>query len=198
MPGITCRVFGSLLFAVAIAGAIASGAQAQKATGNASITGHVKDPQGANLPGATVTLYGRDRTFSFVTHCDSSGAYSFEKLAPGEYLIEAEAGGFAAATAKVVKVERGQTTSFDISLELSGVRSSVVVTASDTPQTVDEVSKALTIVENKEIDERDESAIAESLRVVLKHGPAQCVRERSSQARREFGPGMLEPRRGWR
>ena len=52
MPGIISRVFGSLLFAVAIAGAVASGAQAQKDTGNASITGHVKDPQGANLPGA--------------------------------------------------------------------------------------------------------------------------------------------------
>lgn len=166
MAGIICRVFGSLLFAVTIAGAVAPGAQAQKDTGNASITGHVKDPQGATLPGAAVTLYGRDRTFNFVTNTDSSGAYSFEKLAPGEYLIEAEASGFAAATAKVIKVERGQATSFDISLELSGVRSSVVVTASDTPQTVDEVSKALTIVVNQEIEERDESAIPEALRVV--------------------------------
>ena len=31
-----------------------------------------------------------------------------------------------------------------------------MITASDTPQTVDEVSKALTVVDNQEIEERDE------------------------------------------
>ena len=41
-----------------------------------------------------------------------------------------------------------------------------MITASDTPQTVDEVSKALTVVADQEIDERDELAIPESLRVV--------------------------------
>ena len=41
-----------------------------------------------------------------------------------------------------------------------------MITASDTPQTVDEVSKALTVVADQEIDERDESAIPEALRIV--------------------------------
>jgi iron complex outermembrane receptor protein len=159
------RVFISLLVAVAVAGVTAVTTRAQN-TGGASISGHVKDPKGANLPGATVALYGRDRTFSLVTATDAGGAYSFEKLAPGEYLVEAEASGFAAASAKSVMVERGQTTTLDISVELSGVRSTVVVTASDSPQTVDEVSKALTVVDNQEIDERDESSVPESLRVV--------------------------------
>lgn len=135
-------------------------------SGTTTITGHVKDPQGANLPGATVTLYGRQRTFSLTTTTDSSGSYRFEKLAPGEYLVEAEAEGFASASAKQLVVERGQTATLDIPLELSGVRSTVVVTASDTPQSVDEVSKAVTVVDQRDIDERDESAIAESLRTV--------------------------------
>jgi len=135
-------------------------------SGTTTITGHIKDPQGANLPGATVTLFGRERTFSLMTTTDSSGAYRFEKLAPGEYLVEAEAEGFASASAKQLVVERGQTATLDITLELSGVRSTVVVTASDTPQSVDEVSKAVTVVDRQEIDERDESAIAESLRTV--------------------------------
>jgi iron complex outermembrane receptor protein len=46
------------------------------------------------------------------------------------------------------------------------VRSTVVITASDTPQSVDEVSKAITVVENQDIDDRNESAVAESLRNV--------------------------------
>jgi iron complex outermembrane receptor protein len=135
-------------------------------SGVTTIIGHVKDPQGANLPGATVTLFGRERTFSLMTTTDSSGTYRFEKLAPGEYLVEAEAEGFASASAKQLVVERGQTATLDIPLELSGVRSTVVVTASDTPQSVDEVSKAVTVVDQQDIDERDESAIAESLRTV--------------------------------
>jgi len=133
---------------------------------NTTITGHVKDPQGASLPGATVKVYGRERTFSLSTTTDSAGTYRFDRLAPGEYLVEAEAEGFASASAQQVVVERGKAATLDISLELSGVRSTVVVTASDTPQSVDEVSKAVTVVDRQEIDERDEPAIAESLRTV--------------------------------
>ncbi len=46
------------------------------------------------------------------------------------------------------------------------MRSTVVVTASDTPQSVDEVSKAISVVDRQDIDDRDESQIAESLRTV--------------------------------
>ena len=139
-----------------------------QATGssNTVITGHVKDPQGASLPGATVRIYAGEHAFTLSTTTDSTGTYRFERLAPGEYLVEAEAEGFALTSAQRVVVERGQAATFDIPLELSGVRTTVVVTASDTPQSVDEVSKAITVVERQEIDERDESAIAESLRTV--------------------------------
>jgi vitamin B12 transporter len=133
---------------------------------DAAITGHVLDPQRANLPGATVRLYARDHTFRLSTTTDSTGTYRFGKVAPGEYLVEAEAEGFASASARRVFVERGQTATLDIPLELSGMRSTVVITASDTPQSIDEVSKAVTVVDQQEIDERDESAIAESLRTV--------------------------------
>jgi vitamin B12 transporter len=151
-------VFGILLM-------LAHGALAQTSSITA-ITGHVRDPHGASLPGATVTLYAREGSFRLSTTTDSTGAYRFERLAPGEYLVEAEAEGFSSASAQRVTVERGQAATLDIPVELSGVRSTVVVTASDTPQSVDEVSKAVTVVDRQEIDDRDESAIAESLRTV--------------------------------
>lgn len=154
----------NLFIAILIGLTLVPAAQAQ--TVETEINGHVKDPQGANLPGATVRLFGRDRALSLVTATDSNGAYSFKHLAAGGYLVEAEASGFALAEAKSVIVARGQATTLDIALQLSGLRSSVVITASDTPQTVDEVSKALTVVDNQEIDERDEMAIPESLRIV--------------------------------
>ena len=158
----TRAVFVSMLVAIALAGAV----RAQSNGGNATISGHVKDPQSANVPGATVTLFGRDRTFSIVTTPDSGGAYSFKHLAPGEYLIEAGATGFALAPAQTIAVTRGQSATLDVALQLSGLRGSVVITASDTPQTVDEVSKALTVVDMQEIEERNELAIPESLRTV--------------------------------
>lgn len=160
MKRLTRAVLVSLIIAAATAGA----AHAQ--TEDATISGHVKDPQNANVPGARVTLYGRDRSFSLITSTDSSGAYSFKHLAPGEYLVEAEASGFSLASAQTVSLTRGQAATHDIALQLSGLRSSVVVTASDTPQTVDEVSKALTVVDTQEIEERNELAIPESLRTV--------------------------------
>ena len=159
------RIFASSFVAILIAITLTA-TQAQTTGGTATITGQVKDPQGANVPGAKVTLYARDRTFSLVTATGSSGSYSFQHLAPGEYLVEAEATGFALAPAQSVTVARAQTNTVDIALQLSGLRSSVVITASDTPQTVDEVSKALTVVDTQEVEERDELAIPEALRVV--------------------------------
>src|ERR1051325_10098058 len=137
------RIFVSILLVVA------SIATIQAQTGSGAISGYIKDPQGANVPGATVRLYGRDRTFSLVTVTDANGAYSFKNLAPGEYLVEAEAKGFAVAPAQTLNVERGKETTLSTTLELSGLRSTVVITASDTPQTVDEVSKALTVVRDQ-------------------------------------------------
>ena len=51
-------------------------------------------------------------------------------------------------------------------LEVAGVSTEVVVTAADAPQTVDEVSKAVTVVGRRELEDRDEATIAEALRTV--------------------------------
>ncbi|HEV2881459.1 MAG TPA: TonB-dependent receptor [Pyrinomonadaceae bacterium] len=136
-------------------------------TTTAAIVGRVTDAQGASLAGAIVTLYARAPQLQRLTAVsDAGGAYRFERLAAGEYLIEADASGFAPAVAQKVNVERGQTTMLDLALEVAGVRAEVVVTAADTPQPVDEVSKAITTVGARELDERDEYSIPEALRVV--------------------------------
>ncbi len=51
-------------------------------------------------------------------------------------------------------------------LEVASVRAEVVVTAADAPQAVDEVSKAISTVSLREMDERDEYSIPEALRTV--------------------------------
>ena len=131
-----------------------------------AITGRITDPQGAGVPGAIVTLYARERSVRITTMTDTTGEYHIEKLAPGEYLMEADAMGFAPVVAQRLRVEQGQTATLNVPLELAGVRAEVVVTASDTAQTVDEVSKAITVLRRREMDERAEYSISEALRTV--------------------------------
>ena len=121
--------------------ALARGQQQQQ---GATLSGRVTDPQGAGLAGAAVTLHERARTqVRLSTVTDAAGAYRFERLAPGEYLLEVEAHGFASGAAQAVAVARDSSATLDVRLEVAGVAAEVVVTASDTPQTVDEVSKAI-------------------------------------------------------
>jgi iron complex outermembrane receptor protein len=141
-----------------------SGASAQH--GAASLSVRVTDPQGAVVVKAAITLYTRDNRIRLIGLTDDKGAYLFADLAPGEYLIEAEATGFARADAQVLRVERQSPATLDIQLPLAGVSEQVVVTAQASVQPVDEVSKAVSVVEQQKIDDRDESAITEALRTV--------------------------------
>ncbi len=149
---------------IALASAAAPQVFAQGA--GASLSGRVTDPRGEAVAGASVRLYARERReVRLTTTTDRSGSYRFEKLAPGSYLLEAEAVGFARGAAREVSVGRDAAAS-DITLEVEGVSAEVVVTASDAPQAVDEVSKATTVVGRAEIEERDEPTIADALRTV--------------------------------
>ena len=139
---------------------------AQNSAVGAQINVRVTDPQGAILPNAEVTLYTRDSRIRINGLTDRTGTCHFERLAPGEYLIEAEATGFARAATHVLRVERNANTSLDISLPLAGVSEQVIVTAQGTAQPVDEVSKAVSVVGQREIEERDESAVTDALRTV--------------------------------
>ena len=140
--------------------------RAQNGEAGAQINVRVTDPQGAIVPRAEVTLYTRDNRVRIKTLTDNNGTGIFKRLAPGEYLIEGEAAGFARAETKSLRVDRSSVTTLDISLPLAGVNEQVVVTAQGSAQTVDEVSKAITVVDLKEIDDRDESTITEALRSV--------------------------------
>lgn len=144
--------------------AFANAAFAQ--TSGAEITVRVVDPQGGVLPNARVTLYTRDNRIRIDGVTDVSGDCHFERLGPGEYLIDAGATDFASAATHVVRLERNSKTSLSISLPIAGVSEQVVVTAQATAQPVDEVSKAVSVLDSREIDDRDETEITQALRSV--------------------------------
>jgi iron complex outermembrane receptor protein len=130
-----------------------------------SLTGHITDAQGAAVPGAVVTLYPRETNARTTTVTDGGGSYRFERLLPGDYVIEVSANGFG-KTSRTTRIERESAATLDINLDAAGPSETVLVTAAGTAQTVDEVSKAVTVVSAQEIDRRDENSISDALRAV--------------------------------
>lgn len=149
------------------------------AQNSTSINGRVTDRQGSLIPGATITIYERDNRTRVTAITNESGRYNFEQLAPGEYIIEVERRGFANLN-RELRVGGTRTETIDFQLEPGGIAEEVVVTASSTAQPVDEVSKAISIIDNREIELRDEYSITEALRTV----PGLRIRQTN-------GPGSL-------
>lgn len=139
---------------------------AQTSAGAAQIKVRVTDPQGAILPNAKITLYTRDSSIRLNRLTDNNGTSRFDQLGPGEYLIEAEATGFARAATRVLRLERNGNASLDIALPLAGVSEQVVVTAQATAQSTDEISKAVSVLASREIEERNEATVTDVLRTV--------------------------------
>ena len=138
----------------------------QSRSADTTVTVRVRDPQGAVVVKAAVTLYSRDNGVVLKGFTDEKGTCLFEHLEAGDYLIEAEAKGFARAPAQALQVERNVAATLDISLPLAGITEQVVVTAQGTAQAVDEVSKAVSVVDQQQMSERDEAQVAEALRSV--------------------------------
>ena len=131
-----------------------------------TISGKVTDPLGAVISGAIITLYFRENTERLTATTDTSGQYRFQQISPGEYFITVEANGFPPVTLTNVQVLSDSNLALDIALSLETHHDEVVITASGRPQTSNEVSKALTVINAKDIQHRGESRITEILRPV--------------------------------
>ena len=131
-----------------------------------SINGTITDPQQSLVPDALVTLHDRSSGLRLRVTTDTAGSFSFLQLRPGEYILEVEARGFAPVSLSGLHVEAGQELMRNIALQLAVRREEVVVTASGRPQSVDEVSKALTVINSTDMQERGETSLAEALRPI--------------------------------
>ena len=141
---------------------ICVGVQAQ---GGTSLNGHVTDEHGAAIRAAEARLRSRSGPQSFA-YTDDNGAYSFKNIVAGQYVLEIKAKGFATFTSKELNLARGQAPVDDVDVRLSvkAVSESVVVTATGTAQRTDEVSKAVTVLQDQEIESKHEFSLPEALR----------------------------------
>lgn len=106
-----------------------------------SLAGSVTDASGAALPGVTVELSGAAMQGTRTAVTDSSGAYRFVNVPPGEnYKVTANLSGFAPVTKTIARVFLGQEAHVDLGLK-AAMSEAITVTA-ETPLV--DVSKTTT------------------------------------------------------
>src|SRR6266700_1610066 len=120
-------------------------ANAQSAS-SATIVGTVVDPQGLVVPDAKVTAINQATGLSRSVNTTSSGNYTIPNLPPSTYDIRVEAKGFAAGSAKNIKLNVGDQRDLGFKLNIAGQSESVEVTTAapliETTKT--EVSSSIT------------------------------------------------------
>src|SRR5919201_2798914 len=116
------------LGAVICLAVIATAALAQT-TGSATLRGTIKDPQGAIVRGATVTLINEKSKDERKTTTSDDGLYVFAAIPASTYTLKIEATGFKTAERSGVIIETSATKGLDITTEVGQPTETVTVTA---------------------------------------------------------------------
>jgi hypothetical protein len=95
-----------------------------------SISGTVKDPSGAVIVGAKVTIVDSEKGFVFNGVTDSQGHYLVRQLPPGKYSLTAEATNFQGQKKDGIEVAVNANLSVDFSLSIGAAEISVEVQSS--------------------------------------------------------------------
>ena len=121
-----CLLFRQLTLAlVAFALLIAAGSALAGVT--ASISGTVKDPSGATVAGASVTVVNDDTGIKQSQHTNAAGFYSFQSLPLGHYTIEVEQPGFRIYRQTGLVLDVNAALVIDVDLKVGEVKEAVEV-----------------------------------------------------------------------
>ena len=96
-----------------------------------TILGHVTDPSGAALPGASVTITNVATAVSSQTLTSSVGDYVFVNVKPGNYDIGVDAKGFKKSKAQAVRLNVEGTLRQDFKLDVGSTEQTVVTVTAD-------------------------------------------------------------------
>src|SRR5579872_3782640 len=118
-----------------------------------SITGTVKDPSGAAVAGAAVSVSNPDHGIVRQTVTNSEGDYNESGLPGGVYNITVTASGFKKYQAKGVKLDVAQKSRVDVALQVGATSTEVVVEGADVAQVETQSSDLSGTVNGKEISQ---------------------------------------------
>lgn len=97
-------------------------------TSRGTVSGVVADPNGAVVPGATVTLTNAETSVARTTTTNEEGFYRFDAVDLGTYSVSIAATGFTTITKTDVVVNANQTSTVDAQLAVGGQEITVEVT----------------------------------------------------------------------
>lgn len=119
---------------------------------DASIAGSVVDPQGAPVPGVSVTALHLETGVKSVAVTNNAGFYSIRPLPIGRYALSAELAGFRKHQQREFTLTTGQNMELNIKLELGAVTETVTV--SSTPSLLEtRTSDTSQLVESQTIED---------------------------------------------
>lgn len=121
------------LILVAFIIAMTSVVSLAQSTVDGAIGGTVKDPNGAVVPNATVTVKNEETNKEATAMTDSEGRFRVVQLQPGNYIVTINASGFGNFNQSSIVVEVGRVTTLDIPLSVGGVSGDQVEVTGDAP-----------------------------------------------------------------
>jgi Carboxypeptidase regulatory-like domain len=106
---------------------LAAGAFAQVTT-SGRLAGTVMDAQGAVVSNAQITVKNNETQTLYTATSNKDGSWTLPSISPGAYTVSVTAAGFKTTVVQDVKVDAGQPTTVNATLETGGVNDQVVVT----------------------------------------------------------------------
>jgi len=135
-----------------------AGAQAADGVG---VSGAVKDPSGAAVPGAQVSLETAQQVILGKARTDSRGRFSFDGVLPGSYVLVVESKGFAEQRV-ALQVGRQTVENLEIALGVQPLQSQVSVTAHlSRVEEAETVSQPVNVIEPDAMRERVRTVVAQ-------------------------------------
>ncbi len=101
-----------------------------------SIEGRVTGPDGAAIPGATITIEGKNQIGKRTETTDDQGRYQFVQVVPGPYVVQIEANGFVTRQVTDVEVKLDRTTPIEVAMQVPEAGAQEI-TITENRQTID-------------------------------------------------------------
>lgn len=143
----TLMIFASLIFTLS---ALTASAQTSQTT----VSGTVKDQNGALVPGATITLVDARTNTERTTKTNDDGFFLFTNVLAGDYRITAEGGGFKKTEVSNVKAAVSIPATVNLVMETGQISETVQTTAGDSQAVINtENAELSTVVTEKQIND---------------------------------------------
>jgi len=118
----------------------------------ATLSGHISDPSGASVSGATVTVKNLQTNEQFTATTGDEGNYTLAFLQPGFYSVSVEAAGFKRATNERFELHTNDKATLDVALEIGQLENVVIVSPDELLLERDTATRGQ-VIENRRVTE---------------------------------------------